>query len=178
MERPPTWWHVLQLDDSFHWRIPIFKRHQNRCFFFAFVLFLHHNKIQRYLSWGNIKHTSFWCWLKRSTMDRQISFIDILSQERRDDCIQRGPQVEQAAIPGQSVEELLLEVPEDEPDQTGLWILEETSGLCNQDSWTYRIQCSASNRWCFWFIGWGWVRAAVSHIFTKVYKKVFDSEDI
>ena len=48
-------------------------------------------------------------------MNHQISFADISSQEKRDDYIQRGPQVEQAAIPGQSVEELLLEVPEDDP---------------------------------------------------------------
>ena len=49
-------------------------------------------------------------------MDHQMLFTDILSQEKRDDYIQRGSQVEQAAIPGQSVEELLLEVPEDEPN--------------------------------------------------------------
>ena len=45
----------------------------------------------------------------------RILYADVSSQERRDDYLQHGEQVEQAAIPGRSVEELLLEVPAEDP---------------------------------------------------------------
>ena len=48
-------------------------------------------------------------------MNNQISCADISSEERREDYLQHGEQVEAAHTPGQSIEELLEDVPPGDP---------------------------------------------------------------
>ena len=49
-------------------------------------------------------------------MEHQISYADILSERRLEEYLQNGEEVAEASTPGQSVEELLLDVPAEDPD--------------------------------------------------------------
>ena len=102
---------------------PFLKTPKTGVFLHSFSFFITTN--YKDICQSTSKSTSSFLALTQKMNNGPPNFVRIfLSQKKQDDYIQRGPQVEQAAIPGQSIEELLFAVPEDEPDQTGLWILE------------------------------------------------------